>query len=135
VDRQPRRFNTVLLTLFGGVALGLAAIGLYGVLSCSVAQRTREIGVRVALGAGRRQVVALVLRQAAVLVTAGIVIGMAAAVAGAQYMQGMLYGIGPRDPATLAWVTGVLVTIGLLASAVPARQAAAANPLDALRAE
>ena len=131
----PRRLNTMLLALFGAAALTLAAIGVYGVLACSVAQRTREIGVRMALGAQRRQVLAFVLRQGTTLLAAGIGLGMAAAVLGVRALQGMLYGVGSRDPVTFAVVGILLAAVGLFAAIVPARRAAAADPLTALRAE
>jgi predicted permease len=131
----PRRLNTLLLSLFGAAAVTLAAIGVYGLLACAVAQRTREIGVRVALGAERRQVLALVVRQGTTLVAVGVGIGMATAAGAARYLQGMLYGVGARDPVTFVSVAIALGVVGLIASAVPARRAAATDPLEALRAE
>jgi predicted permease len=130
-----RRINTVLITVFGAVALGLAAIGVYGVLACSVAQRTREIGVRVALGAQRREVLGLVLRQGTTLVAIGVGGGVATALLATRYLEGMLYGVTPRDPAMFSAVAVVLLAAGLLASFVPARRAAMADPLTALRSE
>jgi ABC-type antimicrobial peptide transport system permease subunit len=95
----------------------------------------REMGVRVALGAARHQVLGLVLRQATGLVAVGIALGMAAAFAGARYLEGMVYGAGTRDPATFALVALLLATVGAAASLAPARRAAGADPLEALRAE
>jgi putative ABC transport system permease protein len=130
-----RRINTVLISVFGLVALGLAAIGVYGVLACSVNQRRREIGVRVALGAQRREVLALILRQGMVLVAIGLVLGMGAGLAATRYLEGMLYGVTPREPAVFLGVAAALLTVGLLAALVPARRAAGADPLTALRSE
>jgi predicted permease len=130
-----RRINTVLITVFGTVALGLAVIGVYGVLACSVAQRTREIGVRVALGAQRREVLGLILRQGLTLVAVGLGVGVAASLVATRYLEGMLYGIAARDPGTFSTVSLVLIAAGLVASFVPARRAASADPLTALRSE
>jgi putative ABC transport system permease protein len=131
----PRRLNTVLLTVFGVAALGLAAIGLYGVLACSVAQRTREIGVRVALGAQRREVLGLIIGQGFRLIAIGLVIGVIAATLATRYLEGMLYGVAPRDPVTFAVVVLMFVAVGISASVLPARRAAAADPLAAIRTE
>ncbi len=130
-----RRINTVLITVFGTVALGLAVIGVYGVLACSVAQRTREIGVRVALGAPRGEGLGLNLRQGLTLVAVGRGVGVAASLVATRYLEGMLYGIAPRDPGTFSTVSLLLIAAGLVASFVPARRAASADPLTALRSE
>jgi predicted permease len=129
----PQRVNTLLVGAFGALALCLAAIGVYGLLACSVAQRRREIGVRMALGAERRDVLILVIRQGLRLVGAGIVLGLAAATATTRYLQEMLYGVTPRDPATFATVALVLIAVGIVASFAPALRAATVDPLATLR--
>jgi predicted permease len=129
------RFYAALLGTFAGVALVLAAIGLYGLLAYSVAQRTREIGVRMALGAPRRGILALVLRQGAVLAGIGIVAGLAGAFAVTRYLSSLLFGITPLDPATFVAVALVFAAVALLASYVPARRATSVDPLVALRSE
>src|SRR4029078_5936680 len=116
-------------------ALVLAATGLDGVVSYSVAQRTQEIGVRMALGATRRDVLGLVGGQAFLLIPAGIVIGVAGALALGSTLRSMLYDMSPRDPSTLAAIACVLTVVGLIASAIPARRATRVDPLVALRAE
>jgi putative ABC transport system permease protein len=119
----------------GSLALLLAAIGVYGVMSWSVAQRTREIGIRMALGAETRDVLRLVLRQAMRLVLLGAVIGVAASIAVTQAMKSMLFGLSPTDPATYAVVTSFLVLVALLACYLPARRATKVDPMVALRYE
>ena len=96
------RFHAVLLTIFAGIAGTIAAVGIYGVLAYSVTQRTREIGIRMALGAQRREVLTLVLREGVVLTAIGVTIGLAGAVALTRYLQGMLFGLTPLDPPTYA---------------------------------
>jgi putative ABC transport system permease protein len=129
------RFLAVLLSLFAGVALALAAIGIFGLLSYAVAQRTREIGIRMALGAEPGGVVGTVLRRALVLVAAGLGLGIAGALALTRLLQSMLFGVSPADPYTLVGVVLLLGATGLLAGLVPARRAAAVEPLVALRHE
>ena len=113
----------------------LASIGLYGVLSYVVAQRTREIGVRIALGASRGSVVRSVIGRGAALTGAGLSIGLAAAWAVTRMMQGLLFGVSAADPATFASVVALLGAIALVACWLPARRAASVDPLVALRAE
>jgi predicted permease len=120
---------------FGVVALLLAAIGLYGVMAFQVSARTREIGVRIALGAGRTQVVRMVIGQALTVVAIGVGLGIPFALAGAQSLRSLLYGITPFDPAPLAAGVGVLVVVGALAALVPSRNAARVDPLVAIRSE
>jgi putative ABC transport system permease protein len=120
---------------FGAVAALLAAIGLYGVVSYGVSQRTREFGVRMALGAGVREVLALVMRHGVRLTLAGVAIGSLGAVALTSVLRGFLYGVGPRDPATFGAVIALLVGVALLASWIPARRAARVAPSEALRYE
>jgi predicted permease len=129
------RFYAVLLGIFASVAAALAAIGIYGVLAYSVTQRTREIGIRMALGAPRSQVLALVLRQSAVLILSGIVIGIAGALALTRYLTSMLFGLTPLDPPTFVGVSLAFAAIATIASYVPARRAATVDPVVALRSE
>lgn len=131
---QPR-FRTILLGSFGALAVVLAALGLYGVLAYTVTQRTREIGIRVALGAQNRDVLALVLHQGMTLVLAGVAAGLAGAFAGARLMSGLLFGITPTDAFTFTVVPLLLAAVSLLACWLPARRATKVNPIEALRAE
>lgn len=130
-----QRFYAVLLGIFAGVAGLLAAIGIYGVLAYAVVQRTQEIGVRMALGAERRQVMALILRRGVVVGSTGIVVGLVGAFAGARYMESMLFGVQPRDPATFAGVAVAFAIVALLASYLPARRATQVDPMVALRVD
>jgi putative ABC transport system permease protein len=131
---QPR-FYTTLLGIFAGVALALAAIGIFGVLSYAVAQRTREIGIRMALGARERSVVNLVVGQAMALVMVGVAVGTLAALVLSQTMTKMLFHVAPTDPVTFGGVAVVLIVVALVASYMPARRAALVDPIVALRAE
>ena len=131
---QPR-FTTVLLGSFSVLSLILTVVGLYGVMAYSVTQRTREIGLRFALGAQRGAVLGMVLRTAATLLGAGIAIGLLAALAFGPILAMMLYGTGPRNPAVLAAVTVVTALAGLLAAYIPAARAASVDPMRALRTE
>jgi putative ABC transport system permease protein len=117
------------------VAALLAAIGIYGVLAYAVVQRTQEIGVRVALGARRSQVLALVLRRGVMLTAIGLVLGLAGAAASARYLQSMLFGIEPLDLWTFAQVAVAFTIVTMLASYLPARRAATIDPVVALRHE
>jgi putative ABC transport system permease protein len=129
------RFNMMLLGVFAAVAMVLAAIGIYGVIAYSVAQRTREIGIRMALGAQRTQMLGMVLRQSMTLVIAGIVIGFLVALGVTRVMATLLYGVGANDASIYAIVIALLGTAALLASYVPARRAMKINPMVALRYE
>jgi putative ABC transport system permease protein len=129
------RFSTVVLAVFAGMALLLAITGIYGVVSYSVAERTREIGIRVALGAQRTDVLQIVLRQGLVLAGSGIAIGAAAALAATRLMASLLFGISPSDPLTFASVAGLLIAVALSACYVPARNAMKVDPMVALRYE
>jgi predicted permease len=120
---------------FGFVALLLAAIGLYGVMAFQVSARTREIGVRMALGAGRRQVVGMVIGQALRVIAVGVMLGIPFALFGARSLRALLYGVTPFDPAPLASGAAVLVLVGVIAALVPSRNAARVDPLVAIRCE
>ena len=130
-----RRFEMLLLGVFAALAVTLAAIGVYGVIAYAVAQRTREIGVRVAIGARMRDVVGLVLRGGLRLALLGISIGVAGAFAATRLMSSMLFGVDPADPTTLAAVATALLAIALFACWLPARRAAGIDPTEALRHE
>jgi len=129
------RFFAALVSLFAALALGLAALGIYGVIAFTVAQRTAEIGVRIALGAGRIDVLALVAGDGLKLTLAGAVAGAVAAAGLSLSLESMLFGVAPLDPATFAITTGVVLATALLASLVPARRAARVDPMAALRVE
>jgi predicted permease len=131
---QPR-FAMVLLAAFAALALVLTLVGLYGVMMYSVARRTREIGVRLALGASRRAVMQMMVRQAAVLVGSGMAIGVAISLASASLLRSMLYGAGARNPTVLALVCLVVALTGLLAAYLPALRASGIQPMQALRNE
>jgi ABC-type antimicrobial peptide transport system permease subunit len=131
---QPR-INTVVLSVFAGIALLLAAIGIYGVTSYAVSQRTREIGVRMALGAERGTVLGLVVRQGMLPVAAGLVIGLLAAFAATRVMQSLLFETNATDPLTFIAITALLGMIALVASLVPAVRASRVDPVEALRSE
>lgn len=130
-----RTFALALLGLLGALAVTLAAVGIYGVISYSVAQRTREVGIRMALGAGRGDVLTLVLRQALPLVGSGLAIGLAAALLLARLLGTLLFEVTPVDPATYLAVAMLLGTVALAAAALPARRAATVDPMSALRRE
>ena len=129
------QFCLRLMLGFAGVALLLAAVGLYGVMSYTVAHRTQEIGVRIALGGTAGDIVALVARRGLALTGMGLVIGAAAALGLTRFLQTMLFKIPPLDPTTFAGVAAILGVVGALACWLPARRAANIDPIVALRAE
>jgi putative ABC transport system permease protein len=130
-----RRITLILLGLFSGLALVLAGIGIYGVISYSVAQRSREIAIRMALGAQRGDLMRLVLTQGGKISAAGIVFGSAASLGLTRLMAKLLYSVSAADPATFAVVAFVLALIAMAASYIPARRTLRADPLIALRQE
>jgi len=131
----PRRFNLFLLGTFAGVALLLAMTGIYGVISYSVTQRTQEIGVRVALGAQRNEVVRMAMWQGLGIALAGIGAGLTAAVGLTRFITGLLYGVKPHDPSVFAAVALTLAATAVVASWGPALRAALVDPVIALRCE
>jgi putative ABC transport system permease protein len=133
VARQ--RFSMLLLGLFAALALLLASIGIYGVMSYSVAQRTREIGIRIALGARRADVLQMTLKQALKLVGVGMILGLAAAFLLTRVLQTLLFGISATDPITFLGISLVLLAVAILASYIPALRATKVDPLVALRGQ
>jgi putative ABC transport system permease protein len=130
----PRRLNALLVGSFGLLALVIAAIGIAAVLAFSVSARTNEIGVRMSLGAAPGQVLRMILSEGGLLVALGLLIGLAGSVSIARLMQGLLFGVTPTDPATLAAVAVGMAAIGVMACLVPASRAARIDPSEALRA-
>jgi predicted permease len=137
VDRSGARqtFATLLLAIFAGVALVLGVVGIYGVMSYAVAQRQREIGIRMALGASPGDARSMVLREGLGMAAAGIVVGLVAAVFASRLLAGLLFGVGRTDPLTFAAVPLLLAVVALLASYIPARRAKRVDPTTALRAD
>jgi putative ABC transport system permease protein len=129
------RFDTMLLTIFAATALLLSSIGIYGVLSYTVAQRTRDIGIRMTLGATRSQVLRNFLVYGARLTGLGLAAGLSAALVGTRVLSSLLYGVQSTDAITLAAVSGLLAGVALLASYIPARRATCVDPMVALRHE
>jgi putative ABC transport system permease protein len=130
-----RRVYMLLLTVFGAIAGVLAAVGIYGVMAYAVTQRTREIGIRMALGAPSSSVLSLVVRQALILVLIGLVAGVGGALALTRFLANELYGVTATDPTTFVEVSVGLVLIAVLASVIPTRRAVSVDPTVALRHE
>jgi putative ABC transport system permease protein len=130
-----QRFTMTLLAIFAGLAVVLGAMGLYGVISYSVVQLTRELGVRSALGAGRGDLFKLVVGQGVRLAAIGLLMGVAASLGLTRFLRSILYGVRPSDPFVVATVTVVLVAVALFACYVPAHRAARVDPVIALREE
>jgi ABC-type antimicrobial peptide transport system permease subunit len=128
-------FTLVMLGIAGAIALALGIIGIYGVISYTVSQRQREIGIRLALGAQGGDVLQMILRQGAKLALVGVAIGIAAALGLTELMRSLLFGVSPQDPLTLASVAALLILVALLASYIPARRAMLVDPAVALRYE
>jgi putative ABC transport system permease protein len=126
-------FTLVMLAVAGGMALFLGIVGLYGVIAYSVSQRRREIGIRMALGAGKSAVLQMVISQGIKLALIGVAIGLAGALGLTRFLSGLLFGVEPGDPLTLVTVSALLIAVAFLASYIPARQAARVDPLVALR--
>jgi putative ABC transport system permease protein len=130
-----RKLSMILLGVFSAIAMLLASIGIYGVMSYSVTQRSRELGIRMALGAARGRVLALVVGQGMVLAGAGVTIGLVAAFALTRLLTSQLFGVRATDPATFTFVSALLVAIALLATLLPAMRATRVDPVVALRDE
>jgi len=132
---SPRRFNMLMVGIFAGIALALATVGIYGVMAFSVTQRTREIGIRMALGADRRDVLKLMARQALGVTVTGVALGLGGAWCLSRFLSSFLYGVQPTDRATFASVAMALIAVSLLACYIPARRATKVDPMEALRYE
>jgi ABC-type antimicrobial peptide transport system permease subunit len=128
----PTRLYLFLVALFAVTAALLAAVGLYGVMSYTVVQRTREIGVRMALGARRDNIVALIVRQGMQPALIGLVIGAGVALAGARYLETVLFGVRPHDPVVFSAAAALMATVALLAAAIPALRASSIDPAEVL---
>jgi putative ABC transport system permease protein len=130
-----RRFQTLLLGVFASVAFVIATVGIYGVISYAVSQRTQEIGIRMALGAQSSDVLRMVVMRGIRLALVGVALGLAAAFALTRFMRNLLFEVSATDPATFALIAFLLVAVALIASYIPARRAAEVDPLQALRDE
>jgi ABC-type antimicrobial peptide transport system permease subunit len=140
IEQVERRFQQEKLfaqacSLFGGLALLLASIGLFGLMSYNVSRRTNEIGIRMALGAQRGDVLGLVMRESMLLVAAGVAVGLTAALFASRLLTTLLFGLAPRDPLTLVAAVAVMAAVSALAGFLPARRASRVDPMVALRYE
>jgi putative ABC transport system permease protein len=133
--RAPANFTAVLAAIFAALALLLAAVGIYGVISYSVSRRSRELGVRMALGASSWDVMRMVQREGLTLMAVGLILGIAAALAASRWLEGLLYGVSAVDPLTYAVAFGAVAAATLIGCWRPAAKAARTNPMDAIRAE
>jgi putative ABC transport system permease protein len=129
------RLVASLASLFSGLAALLASVGLYGVMAYTVNRKTNEIGIRIALGSGRVEIAGMILREALLMIGAGLVVGVPAALAGGRMLRGQLYGIGPADPVTMLLAAGVMIGAALVACYFPATRAMRIDPIAALRYE
>jgi putative ABC transport system permease protein len=129
------RFSMLLLTVFGGLALCLAVVGVYGLMAYSVSQRTRELGIRVALGARGLAVCGMVLRQGLGMAVAGILLGLAGALVVTRLLTTQLFGVSPTDPGVITAMAGTLALVSLVACLIPAIRATRVDPMAALRSE
>jgi len=135
LDRLMQRFFATIAAAFGALALFLASAGLYGVMAYSVSRRTIEIGIRMAVGAGRANVVRMVVRETMILVAIGIVLGLLAALGATRLVATALFGVKPTDPLTIGIAVFVMIAVTLVAGYAPARRAAGVDPMVALRHE
>jgi ABC-type antimicrobial peptide transport system permease subunit len=131
----PRRFTMWLLGIFASLAMILSAVGIYGVIAYSVAQRTRELGLRIALGAQRTQIFRLVVQQGMLYAVAGLLLGVGGAFAATRWLESLLFGVVPTDPQMFVSVPVVLAAVAFVATALPALKATGSDPSSALRAE
>jgi ABC-type antimicrobial peptide transport system permease subunit len=131
----PSRAAALVTSIFCLLGLGLASLGLYGILAYTVGQRTREIGIRMALGAGRGSVRGMVLRDGARLAGLGLTVGFLIALAVTRMLRGLLHGLSPTDPVTFGGIAIILIAVALTASYLPARRATRTDPIEALRVE
>ena len=129
------RLIAYLASFFGALALGLASVGLYGVMAYAVTRRTKEVGIRMALGAQRSDVMRMIVSESLVPVFAGVVIGLGTALALTRLVAGLLYGVAPRDPLSMALATAAMLGVGVLAAAIPAHRASSVEPVEALHYE
>jgi len=134
-DLAPDRLRSILLSTFAVIAVTLAALGLYGVVAYSIVERTRELGIRAALGASPGRLKNLVLRQVAAMIALGLGGGLAVSLVSMRLIAAFLYGVRPSDPATIVTVAAILIIVALIASYLPARRATAIDPLVALKSE
>jgi putative ABC transport system permease protein len=134
-DTSQRKFQSLVMTIFAGLALVLASIGLFGVLSSLVSQRTQEIGIRMALGAQTKDVLSMVLGEGFRMVALGVIIGVAAGVALSRYLASLFFGVSPASPGTYVQVALLMMGIALVACLLPAWRAIRVNPMVALRYE
>jgi hypothetical protein len=132
---MPQRLGRTLLSLLGAMAFLLTAIGIYGLVSCVVARSTKDIGIRMALGASARQVVAAILARTLLPVSAGLVVGSTGVWFGGRFVDGFVYGMRGADPSTLTMAVGLILATGIVAALLPARRALAINPIETLRAD
>ena len=131
----PQRLNATLIGLFSGLALVIATVGIAGVLAFSVSQRTNELGIRLALGASQHGILRMILGEGALMAVIGLVLGGAAAIPLSRLMAGLLFGIEPIDPPTIATAAALMIVVALVAAWIPARRATAVDPMVALRGE